>query len=117
MIDLCVDLLAAQGRKTGDTRGIGAEDRFGSAALVARPSVTCCVQAVGTRKLVVVGERHLAHDLSHETCGVHGAAVRIPRAALDYGIGAVGAGRCVRHRTEDARVTKRARERTTIRIR
>ena len=88
---------------------------FGSAALVARPSVTCCVQAVGTRKLIVVGERHLAHDLCHETRGIHGTPVRIPwAAALDYGIGAVGTGRCGGYRTEDAGVTKRARESTTI---
>ena len=87
VIDLGVDLLAAETGQGGDSTIIGSKYGLGAAALVAAPPIARGIQTIAENLgghtgihdgLVVVRQRHLGQDLCNKSCRIHSCAIGIP---------------------------------------
>src|SRR5215510_5437530 len=76
VVNLRVDLLSAVAGQSGSGRADG-KNVFTAAVLPASPSKTGRVQSIAY--LIVVGHRHLTHELRHKSRRINAGSILIPR--------------------------------------
>ena len=92
VIDLSVELFAAETVQRRDAVCIGAEDRLGSAVLVTRPPESRGVQTIAAREVVIVRQRRLCQLFRNESCRIHSRSIGIPGCARSHEIRASAFG-------------------------